>query len=143
MSRQVPRILHLSEPLAAPGGPRFALLHVVAGERHHVGWFELTDDPWRVGLTDAGAVADAGVDPDAVRAATEALLDELWQWATLPQHAYAHRWRVGDLLLWDNRSTMHRRDPFDAQQRRVMHRTQIRGSVRPRAFEGALAEATT
>jgi hypothetical protein len=77
MSRQVPRILHLSEPLAAPGGPRFALLHVVAGERHHVGWFELTDDPWRVGLTDAGAVADAGVDPDAVRAATEALLDEL------------------------------------------------------------------
>lgn len=77
MTRQVPRILHLSSPLAAPGGSRFALLHVVAGERHHVGWFELTDDPWRVGLTEAGALVDAGVDPDAVRAATDALLEQL------------------------------------------------------------------
>lgn len=77
MSRQVPRILRLSGDHTAPGGPRFALLHVVAGERHHVGWFELTDDPWRVGLTEAGAVADAGVPPAAVRAQTETLLDEL------------------------------------------------------------------
>ncbi|HTI32222.1 MAG TPA: hypothetical protein VL422_01015 [Miltoncostaea sp.] len=73
----MPRILHLSEPLAAPDGTRFALLHVVAGERHHVGWFELTDDPWRVGLTEVGAVADAGVAPDRVRGATEAVLDGL------------------------------------------------------------------
>ena len=74
MARQVPRILRLSGDLTAPGGTRFALLHVVSGERHHVGWFELTDDPWRVGLTEAGAVTDAGVDPAAVRAETEALL---------------------------------------------------------------------
>ena len=77
MARQVPRILRLSGELTAPGGTRFALLHVVAGERHHVGWFQLTDDPWRVGLTEAGAVADAGVDPAAIRAETEALLDGL------------------------------------------------------------------
>jgi hypothetical protein len=77
MAREVPRILHLSGHLAAPGGTRFALLHVVSGERHHVGWFQLSDDPWRVGLTEAGAVADAGVDPAAVRSETEALLEEL------------------------------------------------------------------
>ena len=47
---------------------------------------------------------------------------------------YQHRWRVGDLLLWDNRSTMHRRDPFDNKTRRVMHRTQIKGTHKPVAF---------
>jgi hypothetical protein len=77
MAPEVPRILRLSGDLTAPGGMRFALLHVVSGERHHVGWFQLSDDPWRVGLTEAGAVADAGVDPAAVRSGTEALLDEL------------------------------------------------------------------
>jgi taurine dioxygenase len=45
---------------------------------------------------------------------------------------------VGDLLMWDNRSTMHRRDPFDAASRRIMHRTQIKGRVTPSAFEGSL-----
>jgi hypothetical protein len=77
MARQVPRILRMSGELRAPGGTRFALLHVVAGERHHVGWFELTEDTWRVGLTEAGAVADVGIDPAAIRAETEALLDAL------------------------------------------------------------------
>jgi taurine dioxygenase len=41
--------------------------------------------------------------------------------------------------MWDNRSTMHRRDPFDASARRIMHRTQIKGRVTPRPFTGALA----
>jgi taurine dioxygenase len=45
---------------------------------------------------------------------------------------------VGDLLMWDNRSTMHRRDPFDAAARRIMHRTQIKGRVTPRAYGGDL-----
>ncbi len=77
MSSQVPRILRLGDEVAAPDGTRFALLHVVSGERHHIGWFQLSDDDWRVGLTSAGAVADAGVPPERVRAATDALLDEL------------------------------------------------------------------
>lgn len=64
---------------------------------------------------------------------SEALLDELWAHATRPEHVYAHRWRVGDLLLWDNRSTMHRRDPFDPNARRLMLRTQIKGKERPKA----------
>lgn len=72
---------------------------------------------------------------------SEALLDELWRYATLPANCFAHHWRVGDLLMWDNRSTMHRRDPFDASQRRIMHRTQIKGRVTPRPFAGDLRAA--
>jgi taurine dioxygenase len=55
----------------------------------------------------------------------------------LPEFVYAHRWRVGDLVVWDNRSTMHRRDPFDSAARRIMHRTQIKGKWKPRAFLAA------
>jgi len=66
-------------------------------------------------------------------AESEALLDALWQHATLAENAWTHRWRVGDLVLWDNRCTMHRRDPFDNATRRVMHRTQIKGGQRPAA----------
>ncbi|HEY1244792.1 MAG TPA: TauD/TfdA family dioxygenase, partial [Hyphomicrobiaceae bacterium] len=47
------------------------------------------------------------------RAESDALLDALWAHIDRPEFAYAHKWRVGDLLVWDNRSTMHRRDPFD------------------------------
>ncbi|MDB5999463.1 MAG: putative TauD/TfdA family dioxygenase [Rhizobacter sp.] len=74
-------------------------------------------------------------------AESEALLNELWSHATHADFAYCHQWRVGDLLMWDNRSTMHRRDPFDNATRRVMHRTQIKGHVKPRAFTGSLQGA--
>jgi taurine dioxygenase len=63
---------------------------------------------------------------------SDALLDDVWRFATRPEFAYEHVWRLGDLLLWDNRSTMHRRDPFDPNGRRVMHRTQIKGKWQPR-----------
>jgi taurine dioxygenase len=62
---------------------------------------------------------------------SEALLDELWSFVERPEFAWEHVWRVGDLVLWDNRCTMHRRDPFDASARRIMHRTQIKGSAAP------------
>lgn len=62
---------------------------------------------------------------------SEALLDELWAHAARPEHAFAHRWRVGDVLMWDNRTTLHRRDPFDATARRLMYRTQIKGKTKP------------
>ena len=45
---------------------------------------------------------------------------------------WRHQWRVGDLVLWDNRCTMHRRDAFDPAARRVMHRTQIKAGGRSR-----------
>jgi taurine dioxygenase len=70
-------------------------------------------------------------------AESDALLDALWAHIERPDLRYQHRWRVGDLLLWDNRSTMHRRDPFDNATRRVMHRTQIKGKAAPRAYAEA------
>jgi taurine dioxygenase len=57
---------------------------------------------------------------------SNALLDEIWAEATRDSLAWRHQWRVGDLVLWDNRCTMHRRDAFDPAARRVMHRTQIK-----------------
>jgi taurine dioxygenase len=64
-------------------------------------------------------------------AESEILLDHLWGFVGSPEFAWEHVWRVGDLVLWDNRCTMHRRDPFDASARRIMHRTQIKGSASP------------
>lgn len=78
MTSTVPRIVPLGDQAVhTADGTRFALLHVVSGERHHLGWFELGDDDWRVGLTSAGAVVDAGVAPEEVRGATEDLLGRL------------------------------------------------------------------
>jgi taurine dioxygenase len=64
-------------------------------------------------------------------AESEALLDELWDFVARSEFAWEHVWQVGDLVLWDNRCTMHRRDPFDDSARRIMHRTQIKGSAAP------------
>jgi taurine dioxygenase len=58
---------------------------------------------------------------------SEALLDALWVHCTKPEFAWYQQWRKGDLILWDNRCVMHRRDAFDPATRRVMHRTQIKG----------------
>jgi len=66
-------------------------------------------------------------------AESESLLDQLWSYATREEFVWHNQWRVGDLVLWDNRCTMHRRDPFEATSRRVMHRTQIKGETRPSA----------
>ena len=66
-------------------------------------------------------------------AESESLLDELWSHVNRKELEWHNEWRVGDLVLWDNRCTMHRRDPFDAASRRVMHRTQIKGESRPAA----------
>jgi taurine dioxygenase len=60
---------------------------------------------------------------------SERLLDEIWSYVDAA--VYRHRWALGDLVLWDNRTTMHRRDAFDPKARRVMHRTQIKGSGAP------------
>jgi len=64
-------------------------------------------------------------------AESEALLNELWSIVDRHELSWEHVWRVGDLVLWDNRCTMHRRDAFDPNSRRVMHRTQVKGDARP------------
>jgi len=66
-------------------------------------------------------------------AESEALLDTLWAYTDRAEFAWHTVWQVADLVLWDNRCTMHRRDPFDPTARRVMHRTQIKGRGRPSA----------
>jgi taurine dioxygenase len=66
-------------------------------------------------------------------AVSEVLLDELWSYTERAHITWQNVWRVGDLVLWDNRCTMHRRDAFDPALRRIMHRTQIKGKTRPSA----------
>ena len=58
---------------------------------------------------------------------SEKLLDAVWAHATQERFAWYQKWRIGDLVMWDNRSVMHRRDAFDESLRRLMHRTQIVG----------------
>jgi taurine dioxygenase len=60
-------------------------------------------------------------------AESEDLLNRLWGHASKPEFSWYQKWKVGDLIMWDNRSAMHRRDAFDANARRLMHRTQIKG----------------
>ncbi|MFH5927346.1 TauD/TfdA dioxygenase family protein [Roseomonas xinghualingensis] len=58
---------------------------------------------------------------------SERRLDALWAHATRPEFAWAQEWRVGDVIMWDNFSTMHRRDAFDPATRRLLRRTQVSG----------------
>jgi taurine dioxygenase len=56
---------------------------------------------------------------------SKALLNEIWAHAVQEQFTWHQEWRLGDLVIWDNRCTMHRRNAFDPGMRRRMHRTQI------------------
>lgn len=58
---------------------------------------------------------------------SETLLNELWAHCTQPQFIYEHRWAVGDLVVWDNRCALHRRDAFDPASRRIMYAAQVEG----------------
>ena len=60
---------------------------------------------------------------------SEDLLNRLWAHATQKAFEWYQVWQVGDLVMWDNRSAMHRRDEFDANTRRLMHRTQVKGGT--------------
>ena len=53
------------------------------------------------------------------------MLDYLFNWSVRPEFVYTHNWQKGDVLLWDNASTMHRREPFDGNDERLMKRTTI------------------
>ena len=55
-----------------------------------------------------------------------ALLEELTEFATRPQFVYAHQWRLGDLVIWDNRCTLHRATPYESTTHvRDLRRTTI------------------
>jgi alpha-ketoglutarate-dependent 2,4-dichlorophenoxyacetate dioxygenase len=58
-------------------------------------------------------------------AAGKKLIDELMEAATAPGTRYLHEWRSGDVVMWDNRATMHRGRPWPAHEARLMVRTTI------------------
>lgn len=71
---------------------------------------------WIVGLSDAES---------------DALLDRLWGHIESGNAIWAQQWQKGDLVIWDNRCTLHKRNQLDPKYRRHMHRTQVRDSARP------------
>ncbi|MEM8972848.1 MAG: TauD/TfdA family dioxygenase [Pseudomonadota bacterium] len=71
---------------------------------------------WVVGLSDSDS---------------DNLLDELWEHIETGDHHWSQQWQPGDLVIWDNRCTLHRRGQLDPSQRRLMHRTQVRDAARP------------
>jgi alpha-ketoglutarate-dependent taurine dioxygenase len=92
--------------------------------QHSACWWRQADttkivgiNPWKLALVELGNQDDL----------SEEMLDALWAHATQPRFVMCHEWQVGDLLLWNNLSVLHRREPFDPNMRRIMHRTQIKG----------------
>jgi len=71
---------------------------------------------WIVGLSDAES---------------DALLDELWAHVHNHNFVWTQQWQVGDLVIWDNRCALHRRNQLDPSTRRYMHRTQVQDDARP------------
>lgn len=72
---------------------------------------------------------------------SEALLNALWDHCTQPRFRYEHRWTAGDVVVWDNRATLHRRDAFDTSSRRVLYAAQVEGH-RPYEAPDALRRAS-
>lgn len=56
---------------------------------------------------------------------SESLLDELWSYAALPKTVWQQQWQPNDVIIWDNRRVLHRRDGFDQSERRLMKRCQV------------------
>ena len=68
---------------------------------------------------------------DMPQAESEPLLNAVFDHAEKREFVYEHVWRVGDLLLWDNRCSSHARTDFPSTERRLMLRTTVKGSMRP------------
>jgi taurine dioxygenase len=60
---------------------------------------------------------------------SEALLDEIWAHTCQDKYVWEHKWKVGDLLVWDNRCTMHHRNAFAPNTRRLMHKSTSAGEA--------------
>lgn len=102
---------------------------------------------WRNPVNGRGAIylashayAVEGMDP----AAGTDLIDRLMEAATAPGVSYMHQWRAGDVVMWDNRATMHRGRPWPALEPRLMVRTTISateadgvGTMRPPSSQAA------
>ena len=67
----------------------------------------------------------AGMDSATARA----LLDELEAWCTQPAFTYRHRWKTGDLVIFNNPGLLHRSLPYPEDSGRVLHRATVKGSI--------------
>lgn len=66
---------------------------------------------------------------DAPEAESRALLDWVEEWVAQPKYVYRHKWRLHDLVFWDNRRAMHHATEYPEQMRRHMHRTTVKGDA--------------
>ena len=60
---------------------------------------------------------------------SEQLLNEVWRYAAMSENVWTQQWEIGDVIIWDNRRVLHRRDRFDQSQRRLMKRCQVMSSA--------------
>jgi taurine dioxygenase len=114
---------HVTDPVAAPGP-----WHPIVRTHPHTG-----HDALYLGRRPNAYIQGLPVDE------SNALLEQLWAHATDERFAWCQRWELGDVLIWDNRCVMHRRNGFDPNARRVMHRLQFTGD-RPARAAGAAAQ---
>ena len=91
--------------------------------------FRTHDDTGRKAVYVNRLMTEGVVDMDEAQSGR--LLEAVFDHSEKPEFVYAHRWQVGDLLLWDNRCSMHARTDFPETERRLMWRTTIVGEARP------------
>ena len=96
-----------------------ACLRAQEGKLYHMG---IKSRVSRSTLADANEVRDWRIYADFAQSL-------LWAHATQDKYAWMHKWRGGDLVLWDNRCCMHYRSEVDPTQPRVLYRTVIKGEA--------------
>ena len=60
---------------------------------------------------------------------SDSILQQLFKHSENPEFVYEHVWQVGDLVMWDNRCSMHARTDFDPGERRMMRRITVKGEA--------------
>ena len=89
-------------------------------------------------LIDFKLAADGGGVPESESAE---VLTELFDRVDQPEVRYSHKWRLRDLVLWDNRRTQHGRSDFNPSERRLLRRFAVFCETRPRPFDPACGPA--
>ena len=104
-----------------PDPEQVAIWRVMPPREHPLVWRHRSGRSSLVVGATAGSIA--GMSESEGRA----ILDRVEAWATRPEFVYRHEWSEGDLVIWDNRGTMHRAIPYAATANRIMHRTELAG----------------
>lgn len=91
--------------------------------------FRTHDDTGRKAIYVNRLMTEGVVDMDQREA--DRLLEAVFDHSEKPEFVYEHEWQVGDLLLWDNRCSMHARTDFPTTERRLLWRTTVAGDGRP------------